>query len=108
MLDDGIGHCDYTETQKSFASHVKHVHRQKGSIKILPIATRPWDAIGMDFVGPFPEVKGYNYLCMVICRMTSMVHLVPVHMEMTASQLSSIYMCEIIRLHGLPSSIVCN
>ena len=60
----------------------------------------------MDFIGPFPEVKGYNYLWVVICWMTSMVHLVPVHTTMTAKELSWKYLREIVRLHGLPSSIV--
>ena len=72
----------------------------------LPIPTKPWDSIGMDFIGPFPEAKGFNYLWVVICQMTSMVHLIPVHTTMTAVQLSWIYKREIVRLHGLPSSIV--
>jgi len=67
-----------------------------GKLCPLPIATWPWDSIGMDFIGLFPEVDRYNYLWVVICRMTSMVHLVPVHMKMTASQLSSIYIWEVI------------
>jgi len=57
----------------------------------LPIATRPWESIEINFIGPFLEVNGYNYLWVVICKMTSMVHLVPVHMKMTASKLSAIY-----------------
>ena len=77
-----------------------------GKLHPLPIPTKPWDSIGMDFIGPFPEVKGYNYLWVVICRMTSMVHLVPVHTTMTAKELSWKYLREIVRLHGLPSSIV--
>jgi hypothetical protein len=60
----------------------------------------------MDFVGPFPESKGYNYLWVILCRMTSMVHLIPVHTRMKASELSWIYLREIVQLHGLPSSIV--
>jgi hypothetical protein len=60
----------------------------------------------MDFIGPFPEVKGSNYLWVIICRMTSMVHLIPVHTKMMAFKLSWIYRHEIVRLHGLPSSIV--
>jgi len=60
----------------------------------------------MDFIGPFPEAKGFNYLWVVICRMTSMVHLIPVHTTMTAVQLSWIYKREIVQLHGLPNSIV--
>jgi len=60
----------------------------------------------MDLIGPFPEVNGYNYLWVAICRMTSMVHLVLVNMKTTASQLSTIYLQEIVRIHGLPSSII--
>ena len=68
--------------------------------------TKPWDSIRMDFIGPFPEAKGFNYLWVIICRMTSMVHLIPVHTTMRASELSWIYRCEIVCLHGLLSSIV--
>lgn len=81
-----------------------------GKLHTLPVLTKPWESIGMDFVGPFPEVevdgRKLNYLWVVVCRMTSMVHLIPVHTKMTASQLSGIYMREVVRLHGLPKSIV--
>jgi len=79
-----------------------------GKLHPLPIVTRPWELIGMDFIGPLLEVNGYNYLWVVICRMTSMVHLVPVNMKMTVSQLSAIYVWEIVQLHGLLSLIICN
>lgn len=72
----------------------------------LPIPTKPWDSIGMDFVGPFPESQGHNYLWTIICRMTNMVHLIPINTRMKALELSWIYMKEIVRLHGLLSSIV--
>jgi len=82
---------------------VEHAHKQKGEyqkpigkLHPLPIATWPWDLIGMGFIGPFLEVDGYNYLWVVICRIMSMIHLVSVHMKMTASQLSSIYIWEVI------------
>jgi hypothetical protein len=77
-----------------------------GKLHPLPIPTKPWDSIGMDFIGPFPEAKGFNYLWVIICRMTSMVHLIPVHTTMKASELSWVYRREIVRLHGLPSTIV--
>jgi hypothetical protein len=77
-----------------------------GKLHTLPIPTKPWDSIGMDFIGPFPESKGFNYLWVIICRMMSMVHLIPVNTTTTASELSWIYLREIVRLHGLPSTIV--
>jgi hypothetical protein len=70
------------------------------------MATRPWESIGMDFIGPFMEVDGFNYLWVVVCRMLSMVHLIPINMKTMATQLSSIYLREEVRLHGLLSSIM--
>lgn len=72
----------------------------------LPIPTKPWESIGVDLVGPFPESKSFNYLWVIICRMTSMVYLIPVHTTNTAKELSWIYLRDIVRLHGLPASIV--
>ncbi len=80
--------------------------KSKGKLHPLPIPTRPWESIGMDFIGPFPELKGYNYIWVVICWMTSMVHLILVHTRLTATELSWEYLREIVRLHRLPASIV--
>jgi transposase InsO family protein len=60
----------------------------------------------MDFVGPFPEADGYDYMWVVICRLTSMVHLVPLTTTVTVSQLANHFIREVVRLHGLPESIV--
>jgi len=65
-------------------------------------------SIGMVFIGPFPKLQGYDYLWVVICRMTSMVHLIPVNTMIKASELVSIYIKEIVRLHRLPDTIVSN
>ncbi len=88
--------------QKSKPSNQKPA----GKLHQLPIPTKPWDSVGMDFVGPFPEVNGFNYLWVVICRLTSMVHLIPTTTQVTATELSWKYLREVVRLHGLPGSIV--
>ncbi|KAJ3005112.1 hypothetical protein NUW54_g4490 [Trametes sanguinea] len=72
----------------------------------MPIPTQPWTSIAMDFVGPFPASRGYDYLWVIVCRLTSMVHLVPVHTTDTVADLVLVYIREVVRLHGLPESIV--
>jgi hypothetical protein len=84
------------------------MQKPTGKLHPLPIPTKPWDSIGMDFVGPFPKSRGHNYLWVIICQMTSMVHLVPVTINVTASELSWKCLRKIVKLHGLPSSIVSN
>ena len=58
------------------------------------------------YFGPFSKLKGFNYLWVVICRLTSMVHLVPVNTMTKASELTLLYVKEVVHLHGLPDSIV--
>jgi hypothetical protein len=81
--------------------------RPRGLLHSLPIPGRPWESIGMDFIGPLPETKeGWNFLWVIICRLSSMVHLVPIPISTRASELANRYIQEVIRLHGIPHSIV--
>ncbi|VDB94410.1 unnamed protein product [Peniophora sp. CBMAI 1063] len=78
-----------------------------GKLHSLPVPTQPWQSIAMDFVGPFPQTQdGHDYLWVVLCRLTSLVHLIPVDVRITAKELAWKYNQEIVRLHGLPESIV--
>src|SRR5215813_9654699 len=102
MMKDLKSFCDLCEVcQRSKASNKKPA----GKLHSPPIPTKPWDSIAMDFIGPFPEVRGKNYLWVIVCRLICMVHIVPVHTKVTAPELAAIYLWEIVRLHGLPSSI---
>ena len=60
----------------------------------------------MDFVGLFPPSNRHNYMWVVPCRLTLMVHLVPVEITIRASQLAGLYIWEIVWLHRLPNMIV--
>ena len=60
----------------------------------------------MDFLGPFPRSQEFDYLWVVICRLTSLVHLVPITTTIRASDLAWLYVKDVVRLHGLPDSIV--
>ena len=60
----------------------------------------------MDFVGPFPLSEGHNYLWVVLCCLTSMVHLVPIKTMIKASELAQKFIQEVIQLHGLSETIV--
>src|ERR1700675_421480 len=80
--------------------------RPQGLLHSLPIPTSPWTSIGMDFVGPFPLVENMDYIWVVLCRLTSLVHLIPLKTTTTAAQLAPLFLSHIVRLHGLPETIV--
>ena len=62
----------------------------------------------MDFVGPFPLVNNLDYIWVVLCRFTALVHLIPLRTTMTAAELAPLFMSNVVRLHGLPETIVSN
>ena len=80
----------------------------QGLLHSLPIPTTPWSSIGMDFVGPFPLSNEVDYIWVVLCQLTSLVHLIPLWTMTTAAQLAPIFMNHVVRLHGLPETIVSN
>lgn len=60
----------------------------------------------MDFVGPFPLAEDLDYIWVVLCRLTSLVHLIPLRTTTTSPQLAKIFLTDVVRLHGLPETIV--
>ena len=59
-----------------------------GLLHSLLIPIKPWESIVMDFIGPFSKSGSFDYLWVVICCLTSMVHLVPICTTTTASELA--------------------
>ena len=80
--------------------------KPQGLLHSLPIPERPWQSIGMDFMGPLPKSNGYDYLLVVIDRLTSQVHLIPTDTRVTANGIAWLFLKEVVRLHGIPDSIV--
>ena len=100
---------------KLFCSSCTSCHTMKdstqkpaGLLHSLPIPDQPWQSVGMDFMGPLPMSKGYDYLLVVIDQFTLEVHLIPMTTHATLKGIMWLFFMEIIRLHGMPESIMTN
>src|SRR6266481_8545444 len=60
----------------------------------------------MDFMGPLPVSNNYYYLLVVIDHLMLQVHLLPTTTHATSKEDAWIFLKEIVRLHGVPDSIV--
>ena len=61
----------------------------------------------MDFVTSFPNTpRGYDAIWVIVDRLTKSAHFIPINISFPVSQLAEIYIREIVKLHGVPSSIV--
>ncbi|THG93004.1 hypothetical protein EW026_g8102 [Hermanssonia centrifuga] len=81
-----------------------------GLLNPLPVPSLPWEAIGMDFVGPLPPSDNrdgtFDSITVVIDLLTSMVHLVPSRTTYNAKEIAELVFEEVYKLHGLPHAIV--
>ena len=61
----------------------------------------------MDFVVGLPTTMGgYDSIWVVFDRLTKSAHFIPVRVKYTAEKLAELYISQIVRLHGVPVSII--
>ena len=78
-----------------------------GLLHPLEIPLWKWESVSMDFVDGLPRSrKGNTGIWVVVDRLTKSAHFIPVKSKRTAPWLASVYIREIVHLHGVPSSIV--
>ena len=87
---------------------VKAEHRVPTSLlNPLPIPQWKWDNIAMDFVSGFPLMhQKHDSIWVIIDRLTKSAHFIPVRIDYSMDRLVELYVDEIVRLHGVPLSIV--
>ena len=63
----------------------------------------------MDFVTHLPQTsRAYDVVWVIVDRLTKSTHFLAMQMTFTLEELCRLYILEIVRLHGVPVSIVSN
>jgi len=90
-------------SQKSEIEHQK----SSGLMQPLFVPEWKWDSISIDFVGVLSKtVKGSYSIWVIVDRLTNSTHFIPIKTGMSVAMLAEIYIEKVVRLHGIPSSIV--
>ncbi|CAL2257126.1 unnamed protein product [Prunus armeniaca] len=87
---------------------VKAEHQKPaGPLQPLPVAQWKWDHITMDFVTGLPRSpRGKDAIWVIVDRLTKSAHFISVKTTYSTETLEKLYIREIVRLHGIPISIV--
>jgi hypothetical protein len=89
---------------------IKAEHQKPaGMLKPLAIPEWKWEHIAMDFVTSLPKtVTRLDTIWVVVNRLTKSAHFLPIKTTYDMSLLAKEYVSEIVRLHGVPVSIISN
>jgi len=70
------------------------------------VPTAVWQDIALDFVEGFPKVGGKSVVLTVVDRFSKYVHFIALGHPYTATSVARAFFDQIVRLHGIPCSIV--
>jgi len=87
---------------------VKTEHQKPGGLlHPLPIPEWKWEHITMDFMTGMPKIiRQHDRVWVIVDRLTKVAHFLPIKATFTSEQLANLYLKEIVRLYGVPLSIV--
>jgi hypothetical protein len=98
-----VSECDICQRVK--ASHL----RTAGILQPLPIPSWKWENISMDFIVGLPNTSPrHDSIWVIVDRLTKTAHFLPVHTIDNAKKYAEIYIDQIVRLHGVPKTIISN
>jgi len=61
----------------------------------------------MDFVTHLPRsIRGHDSVWVIVDRLTKYAHFLPMNQKWSMEKLAKLYVREVVRLHGVPESIV--
>ena len=74
----------------------------------LPLPTRKWEHVAIDFITGMPEDQGMNAIMTVVDKATKMAHFIPCSETITAKGTAQLYWQHVGKLHGIPAVIISN
>ena len=81
--------------------------RPGGTLQRMPIPEWKWERIAMDFVVGLPKTLGkFDSIWVIVDMLTKSAQFIPVKMTYNEEKLAKLYISEIVRLHGVPLSII--
>ncbi|KAG1930238.1 retrotransposable element [Pimephales promelas] len=77
-----------------------------GLLRPLPLPSRPWSHIALDFITGLPSSQGNTVILTVVDRFSKTARFIPLPKLPSARETAQIIVDQVFKIHGLPSDVV--
>lgn len=95
-----VQRCDSCQRLKSRTSLTS------GRMQATEVPRMPMEAVSLDFIGPFPKVRGYDMILSITCRLTGFVRAIPTCQTDTAEKTAQRVYASWLSIFGAPKSMI--
>ncbi|XP_078518423.1 LOW QUALITY PROTEIN: retrotransposon-like protein 1 [Lissotriton helveticus] len=78
----------------------------QGLLMPLPVPPYPWHTVSMDFIVELPSCQGNSVIWVVVDQFSKMSHFVPLKNLPNATELASLFVQHVVKLHGIPKVVI--
>lgn len=95
-----VSHCDKCQRSKGRTS------LPSGRMQATEVPRRPMDDISLDFIGPFPKIRGYDMILSITCRLTGFVRAIPTCQTDSPERTAQRVFASWLSIFGAPKSMI--
>jgi hypothetical protein len=98
---------EHYKSRCTTCNKAKSRHNPHGLCMPLSVSSVPWEDISIDFVlGLLRTKRGRDIIFVVVDHFSKMAHFIPCDKSDNASHIADLFFTEIVRLDGVPNTIV--
>ena len=86
--------------------HKGETVKTPGALQPLPIPATIWTEISMDFIVGLPKSGNKSIIMVIVDRLSKYAHFCALQHPLTPASVAQVFMDQIFKLHGMPTSIV--
>ena len=81
-------------------------HAPLGLLQPIPIPSRPFEVVTMDFVPELPESEGFNNILVIVDKLTKYAIFIPTTVNITEKDTAELFFHHVISKFGIPRQVI--
>ena len=81
-------------------------HAPVGLLRSIPVPTRPFEVVSMDFIPELPQSAGFDNILVIVDKLTKYGIFIPCHTTLTETDTAKLFFKHVICEYGIPRQII--